>query len=49
LQKDIRYTDIPRVIEHTVGAMNGPSDPSLQDIIDADREARTVASSLRTT
>jgi len=49
LQKDIRYTDIPRVIEHTVVAMNGPSDPSLQDIIDADREARTVASSLRTT
>jgi 1-deoxy-D-xylulose-5-phosphate reductoisomerase len=44
LRKDIRYIDIPRVIEATIDAMKGPGSPSLSDIIDADREARSIAS-----
>jgi 1-deoxy-D-xylulose-5-phosphate reductoisomerase len=46
LRKDIRYIDIPRVIEATIDAMKGPGSPSLSDIIDADREARSIASTL---
>lgn len=46
MRKDIRYVDIPRVIEATIDAMKGPGSPSLSDIIDADREARSIASTL---
>ncbi|MFM8179892.1 MAG: 1-deoxy-D-xylulose-5-phosphate reductoisomerase [Candidatus Kapaibacterium sp.] len=46
LRKDLRYVDIPRVIEGTIRAMNGPDVPSLPDIIDADHEARSIAQTL---
>ncbi|MFM8473913.1 MAG: 1-deoxy-D-xylulose-5-phosphate reductoisomerase, partial [Candidatus Kapaibacterium sp.] len=46
LRKDLRYVDIPRVIEGTIRAMNGPDVPSLPNIIDADHEARSIAQTL---
>ena len=46
LRRDLRYVDIPRVIENTIGAMKGPADPSLSDIVAADSEARKIAASL---
>jgi 1-deoxy-D-xylulose-5-phosphate reductoisomerase len=40
LQEQIRFTDIPRLIERAVEYLPSRSNPTLQDIVDIDREAR---------
>lgn len=43
LQESIRFTEITDTIEHTVSKIAVVSDPELDDILQADREAREIA------
>lgn len=45
LDHQLRFTDIPNVIRHTLDHMEHRDDPSLADIIAIDAEARRVATS----
>jgi len=42
----IRFTDIVRIVEKTMAAQNVLDNPGLDEIVDADREARERASGL---
>ncbi len=46
LREEIRFTDIPRIIERVMGEHNSISEPSLDDILSADAWARERASRL---
>jgi 1-deoxy-D-xylulose-5-phosphate reductoisomerase len=43
LNRSVKYTDISRIIAHVVDKIDVVSNPQLEDIVEADRLARTVA------
>ncbi|MCO6466502.1 MAG: 1-deoxy-D-xylulose-5-phosphate reductoisomerase [Bradyrhizobiaceae bacterium] len=48
LNKHIRFTEIPRVIERTLESMKNQQNPSLPTILETDAEARIIATHLTT-
>ena len=43
LDRRIRFTEIPQTIERVVGQMDFVADPTLEDVLEADRSARRLA------
>ncbi|MEA3297868.1 MAG: 1-deoxy-D-xylulose-5-phosphate reductoisomerase [candidate division Zixibacteria bacterium] len=43
LNKTVKFTQIPEIIQKTIDKINIVSDPNLDDILDADRKARELA------
>jgi 1-deoxy-D-xylulose-5-phosphate reductoisomerase len=43
LKEDIEFLDLPRVVEHALGKVSHQPQPSLEDLLASDQEARRIA------
>ena len=43
LKEDIEFLDLPRVVEHALGKVSHQLQPSLEDLLASDQEARRIA------
>ena len=43
LEEDIEFLDLPRVVEHALGKVSHQLQPSLEDLLASDQEARRIA------
>ena len=43
LKEDIEFVDLPRVVEHALGKVSHQPQPSLEDLLASDQEARRIA------
>jgi len=46
LNGQIKFVDVPRIIEATMNSVTGPKHPGIQDLVDVDEEARREAKEL---
>ena len=43
LKEDVEFLDLPRIVEHAMGKVSHKSNPSLEDLLASDQEARRIA------